>query len=59
MSKQQMDKRLLDFVKDALREYEQEVEKTNLKSSAKHTYIHHAKAFVRWLDDSFTPGAKT
>ena len=53
-----MDKRLVDFVKDALREYEEEVEGTNLTRSSKDSYIGHAKEFVRWLDGTFTPGVR-
>ena len=49
---------------DALREVEQalaryigEVEGAGLRSSTAHTYIHHARAFVRWLKGGFAPGA--
>ena len=52
------DKILVDFVKDALLEYEEQVEKTDLKRSAKDTYIVHAQQFVRWLDGEFTPGVR-
>ena len=57
MSRQHMDKRLVDFVKDALREYEEQVEGTALARSTKDTYISHANEFVRWLEGKFTPGS--
>ena len=52
-----MDKKLVDFVKDALCEYEQQIEGTALKPSTKDTYIGHAREFVRWLEGKFTPGS--
>ena len=48
----------LKQVKDALEQYEQEVEAAELQKSTKRTYLQHAKSFVRWLDDGFKPGAK-
>lgn len=47
----------LKEVQDAFEQYQEEVEKSPLKLSAKNTYLLHARQFVRWLDDNFTPGA--
>ena len=58
MSKQHMDRKLVDFVKDALSEYEEQVDATSLKSSTKVTYIQHARSFVSWLDGRFVPGER-
>jgi hypothetical protein len=44
-------------VEQALRRYEQEVAAAGLKPSSAHTYILHARSFVRWLKGDFTPGA--
>ena len=43
-------------VQNALESYRQEVERSQLKRSAKDTYIPHAARFVRWLDGRFEPG---
>ena len=47
----------LKEVQDALERYREEVEQSPLSLSAKNTYLLHARQFVRWLDDNFTPGA--
>ena len=47
----------LRLVKNALDQYETEVESTNCTEKTKRTYILHARHFVRWLDDDFKPGA--
>ena len=44
-------------VKAALEKCIAEVEAAPLKSSTMHTYCHHARSFVRWLNDEFKPGA--
>jgi hypothetical protein len=46
-------------IERALREYEAEVEATNLSEPTKKTYLGHTREFVRWLNDDFTPGEKT
>lgn len=43
-------------VQDALEQYRNEVEISNLKHKTKKTYIRHSGTFVRWLNDDFTPG---
>ena len=48
---------ILKAVQDALDRYEREVEDTPLTTSAKNTYLLHARNFVRWLEDDFEPGA--
>ena len=47
----------LQEVQEAFRRYEQTVEVSPLRLSAKNTYLLHARQFVRWLDDDFEPGA--
>ena len=47
----------LRLVKNALDQYETEVESTNCTEKTKRTYILHARNFVRWLDDNFEPGS--
>ena len=42
-------------VEAGLERYEEEVEGTSLARSPKHTYLLHAKNFVRWLQDDFKP----
>ena len=46
----------LRLVEAAWERYQQEVEASRLKPSAKRTYLLHSKNFVRWLDGDFTPG---
>ncbi len=46
----------IDEVKVALELYIDEVEESGLSKQSQTTYIDHAKQFVRWLDDDFTPG---
>ncbi len=43
-------------VKAALAAYITEVEAAPLKPATMHTYCHHARSFVRWLNDEFKPG---
>ncbi len=44
-------------VKAAIAVYIAEVEAAPLKLATKQTYCHHARQFVRWLNDEFKPGA--
>ena len=48
----------LKEVQEALERYEEEVEHTNLMRNTQDTYLLHARNFVRWLNDDFTPGAR-
>ena len=52
------DKALVE-VEEALKEYEQEVERSNLAPDSKRTYRRHASTFARWLGGRFTPGSMT
>ena len=49
---------MLQAVQAALQAYEEEVMASTMSKNSKHTYIHRAQIFVRWLDDDFTPGAR-
>ena len=53
----QLEPDALRGVEQALARYVAEVEGAGLRSSTAHTYIHHARAFVRWLKGGFAPGA--
>ena len=53
----QLEPEALRAVEAALARYIAEVEGAGLKPSTAHTYIHHARAFVRWLRGGFAPGA--
>ena len=53
----QLEPEAMRAVEQALARYIAEVEKAGLKPSTAHTYIHHARAFVRWLKGGFAPGA--
>ena len=53
----QLEPDALRGVEQALARYIAEVEGAGLKPSTAHTYIHHARAFVRWLKGGFAPGA--
>ena len=53
----QLEPEALGAVERALARYIAEVEGAGLKPSTAHTYIHHARAFVRWLRGGFAPGA--
>jgi hypothetical protein len=53
----QLEPDALRAVERALARYIAEVEGAGLKPSTAHTYIHHARAFVRWLRGGFAPGA--
>ena len=44
-------------VRDALGQYEMQVDASPLALNTKNTYLLHARNFVRWLDDDFEPGA--
>lgn len=48
----------LQEVEGALREYEQEVQASNMTPSTKHTYLLHSENFVKWLKGEFVPGAR-
>ncbi len=43
-------------VQRAYRRYESEVKAADLADSTEKTYLTHARNFVRWLGDEFTPG---
>jgi hypothetical protein len=49
-------KKTLDEIEAALREYEKEVELSNMTVSSKQTYLLHSENFVKWLRGEFTPG---
>ena len=53
----QLEPEALRTVEAALARSIAEVEGAGLKPSTAHTYIHHARAFVRWLRGGFAPGA--
>jgi hypothetical protein len=53
----QLEPEALRAVEGALARYTAEVEGAGLKPSTAHTYLHHARAFVRWLRGGFAPGA--
>ena len=53
----QLEPDALREVERALERYIGEVEGAGLKPSTAHTYIHHARAFVRWLKGGFAPGS--
>jgi len=48
----------LEEIESALREYEKEVELSNMTPSAKQTHLLRAENFVKWLKGEFTPGAR-
>jgi hypothetical protein len=45
-------------VEEALEQYREEVEKSDLEEGTKRLYLRHADSFVRWLKNEFTPGNK-
>jgi hypothetical protein len=47
----------LQEVQDAFERYSDVVEESELRLSAKNTYLLHARQFLRWLSDDFEPGA--
>ena len=53
----QLEPEALRGVERALARSIAEVEGAGLRASTAHTYIHHARAFVRWLKGGFAPGA--
>ena len=48
----------LQEIEAALREYEQEVESSNMSPATQHTYLLHSENFVKWLKGEFVPGAR-
>ena len=46
----------LNQVKNALEQYEREVNGTPMANNTKNTYLLHSRNFVRWLNDDFQPG---
>jgi hypothetical protein len=48
----------LDEIEAALREYERQIEASNMTPSTKHTYVLHSENFVKWLRGEFVPGAR-
>jgi hypothetical protein len=48
---------VLTDIQNALERYRLEVEASRLTEETKRTYLLHAKNFVRWLADDFTPGS--
>ena len=47
----------LQEIREAFERYSDVVEESELRLSAKNTYLLHARQFVRWLSDEFEPGA--
>lgn len=45
-------------VEDALRNYEREVQSSDMTNSTKSTYVMHSTNFVRWLKGEFVLGAR-
>ena len=43
-------------VREALREYDEEVNNSKLSLESKAAYVAHAKQFVRWLEHDLEPG---
>ena len=58
MSEQRVSSRTLVEIEEALKEYENEVNATNLAKNSKDTYLSHANHFVRWLKGDFEPGER-
>ncbi len=58
MNQMRVSSKTLQEVEEAHREYEKEVQASNMTPSAKRTYLLHAEHFVRWLKDDFVPGAR-
>jgi|HubBroStandDraft_5_1064220.scaffolds.fasta_scaffold215933_2 hypothetical protein len=48
----------LQEVEEALREYERDVQASDMTPSTKHTYLLHSTNFVRWLKGDFVPGGR-
>ncbi len=46
----------LGEVQAAIDDFEREVKAAGLTRSSEQTYILHARQFVRWLGDDFSPG---
>ena len=45
-------------IQEALIEYENEVNESELAETSKSTYLIHAQNFARWLDNDFEPGQR-
>ncbi len=45
-------------VERAFKEYEAEVDASNLSDISKHNYKRYVRQFVRWLNNDFTPGER-
>ena len=58
MSERKVSSRALCEIEAALKEYENEVNATNLAKNSKETYLSHANHFVRWLKGEFEPGER-
>lgn len=52
-----LDNEFLNKLKDLMDQYTKEVSETELKDSAKRTYLLHSNNFVRWCNGEFIPGA--
>ena len=48
-----IDREVLDTIKEALADYVAEVEDSDRGRVSKESYIYHAEAFTRWLDGDF------
>lgn len=48
----------LQEIEAALREYEREVQVSNMTPFTKHTYLLHSENFVKWLKGEFVPGGR-
>ena len=47
---------VLEAVEEALTLYRDEVEASDMRFTTRRIYVNLAEAFVRWLNDEFTPG---
>lgn len=50
-----IDREVLDKIKEALADYVAEVENSARGRVSKESYVYHAEAFVRWADGDFDP----
>ena len=48
---------VLAIIQEAVEQYCQAVQESELSEESKKTYIEHPNNFVRWLNDDFEPGA--
>ena len=51
-----IDREVLNTIREALADYVAEVEDSDRGRVAKESYVYHAEAFVRWADGDFEPG---